>query len=205
MVIVLVTALWFLLFRNLVKSRHGEALLVLKQSPVLARSLGNPVGRLRFKAYALSSVPPAIAGSLFAYFSAYIDPGTFVLALTINILAAAVLGGVTSVYGALTGAVLMEFAVLQPSSIGQYGQLLFGVLLVVCGLAFMGGIVGIARRVAKRVVPLVPAMADAVRWWKGPNAMSTGPAAHGAMGESGRRPAANRWREQAFPGQRRTP
>jgi branched-chain amino acid transport system permease protein len=181
LVMVLVTALWFLLFRNLVKSRHGEALLVLKQSPVLARSLGNPVGRLRFKAYALSSVPPAIAGCLFAYFSAYIDPGTFVLALTINILASAVLGGVTSVYGVLTGAVLMEFAVLQPSSIGQYGQLLFGVLLVVCGLAFMGGIVGIVRRVAKRVVRLVPAMADAVSWWNGPNAVSTGPEAHGAM------------------------
>jgi branched-chain amino acid transport system permease protein len=176
-VMVLVTALWFLVFRNLVKSRHGEALLVLKQSPVLARSLGNPVGRLRFKAYALSSVPPAIAGCLFAYFSAYVDPGTFVLALTINILASAVLGGVTSVYGVLIGSVLMEFLVLQPSSIGQYGQLLFGGLLIVCGLVFMGGIVGLVRRLAKQGARHLPLVAGVARWWEGPESGSTSPAA----------------------------
>ena len=65
---------WFAVFRNLVISRHGPALLVLRQSPVLASSLGIPVRQLKLKAYALGAVPCGIAGVLFANLNHFISP-----------------------------------------------------------------------------------------------------------------------------------
>jgi len=60
---VIIGALWFVVFRNLVTSRHGKALLVLRRSPVLASSLGIGVRPLKLKAYALGAVPCGIAGA----------------------------------------------------------------------------------------------------------------------------------------------
>src|SRR5690625_589590 len=57
LVIVGVGVLWFVVMRNLVVSRHGNALKVLKQSPILASSVGISVFRTKLLAYALGAVP----------------------------------------------------------------------------------------------------------------------------------------------------
>src|SRR5690606_25865942 len=47
LVVVATTIIWFVVFRNVVASRHGIAFQVLKQSPVLASSLGMSVYRTK--------------------------------------------------------------------------------------------------------------------------------------------------------------
>jgi ABC-type branched-subunit amino acid transport system ATPase component/ABC-type branched-subunit amino acid transport system permease subunit len=145
--------LWFAVFRNLVTSRHGRALLVLRRSPVLASSLGIGVRPLKLKAYALGAVPCGIAGVLFANLNHFVspsNPGPFTITTTIAVLAASVLGGSTSVYGALAGAVVLQLGPLRVSSFQQYTDAVDGAFLILFGVLLSDGLAGIGSRLVAR-------------------------------------------------------
>jgi branched-chain amino acid transport system permease protein len=141
--------LWFAVFRNLVTSRHGKALLVLRRSPVLASSLGIGVRPLKLKAYALGAVPCGIAGVLFANLNHFVSPsspGPFTITTTIAVLAASVLGGSTSVYGALAGAMVLQLGPLRLTSFQQYSDAVDGAFLILFGVLFSDGLSGMCSR-----------------------------------------------------------
>src|SRR5690606_15480458 len=102
--VIVCAALWFAALRNLVHSRYGTAFLVLKESPVLARTLGLSTYRIKLQAYALGAVPAGLAGALYAYHDGYIAPSVFTFQLGFVVLAASIVGGAQSVYGAILGA-----------------------------------------------------------------------------------------------------
>jgi branched-chain amino acid transport system permease protein len=150
---VVIAALWFVVFRNLVTSRHGKALLVLRRSPVLASSLGIGVRPLKLKAYALGAVPCGIAGVLFAnldHFVSPANPGPFTITTAIAVLAASVLGGSSSVYGALAGAAVLQLGPLRLSSFNQYTDAVDGAFLILFGLLLSDGLSGLGSRLVAR-------------------------------------------------------
>ena len=150
---VVVGVLWFAVFRNLVTSRHGSALLVLRRSPVLASSLGIGVRPLKLKAYALGAVPCGIAGVLFANLNHFVsptNPGPFTITTTIAVLAASVLGGSTSVYGAVVGAMVLQLGPLRVTSFQQYTDAVDGAFLILFGVLLSDGLSGICSRLVAR-------------------------------------------------------
>jgi branched-chain amino acid transport system permease protein len=150
---VVVGVLWFAVFRNLVTSRHGRALLVLRRSPVLASSLGIGVRPLKLKAYALGAVPCGIAGVLFANLNHFVspsNPGPFTITTTIAVLAASVLGGSTSVYGAVVGAMVLQLGPLRVTSFQQYTDAVDGAFLILFGVLLSDGLSGICSRLVAR-------------------------------------------------------
>jgi branched-chain amino acid transport system permease protein len=148
--VVVVTALWLLVMRNLVLSRHGVAFRVLRQSPVLAASSGISVFRLKLTAYALGAVPAGLAGTLFANLDHYISPNSFGFTLAITILAASILGGSVSVYGAVAGAAIMQFGPMESTSFQQYALVVYGGFLILGGVLLSEGLSGLARRFGRR-------------------------------------------------------
>jgi branched-chain amino acid transport system permease protein len=150
-VCVVVAGLWIAIFRNLVLSRFGVALRVLKQSPVLASSLGLPNLGLRLRAYVLAGVPAGVAGALFAYVTGYIAPSSFTLTLTTAVLAAAVVGGAQSVYGAPIGAALLVIGPLSSQAFERYSLVVYGVFLVLVGSVFAIGVTGWGRRLGRLI------------------------------------------------------
>lgn len=145
-VCVVVAGLWIAIFRNLVLSRFGLGLRVLKQSPVLAASLGQPQLGLRLRAYVLAGVPAGVAGALFAYVTGYVAPSSFTLTLTTAVLAAAVVGGAQSIYGSVIGAALLVFGPLSSQAFERYSLIVYGVFLVLVGSIFAAGITGWGNR-----------------------------------------------------------
>ena len=143
---IIISGLWFLALRNLVLSRHGAALKVLRESPILASSLGISVYNLKLTVYVLGSIPAGIAGVLFAYLNSYIAPADFTFTVAISILAASILGGKETVYGAILGAAILELGPLRASSLQQYSLLAYGAFLVLGGLFLSGGIIGLWHR-----------------------------------------------------------
>jgi len=69
-----VLALWLLIFRNFVLSRHGAALKVLRESPDLTSALGVSVYRMKLIAYVGGSIPAAIGGCLLAWQVEFVGP-----------------------------------------------------------------------------------------------------------------------------------
>jgi branched-chain amino acid transport system permease protein len=163
-VILAVALIWFIVFRNMVVSRFGNALLVMRHSPVLATSLGMSVYRTKLLVYAVGSIPAGLAGVLFTQVEGFISPATFSFSLAIAILAASVLGGQRSVYGAIFGASLLQLAPLQFTSFSTYQTIVYGVFLVLCGVLLSQGISGFLKPYIHRYVPgtrpdIVPARA----------------------------------------------
>ncbi|AJR18790.1 branched-chain amino acid ABC transporter ATP-binding protein/permease [Pimelobacter simplex] len=166
MVIAIVTVAWFAVMRNIAVSRHGTALRVLKQSPVLAASMGINVFRMKLMAYALGAVPAGLAGALFASLDLYISPEAFSFTVATTILAASVLGGSASVYGAVFGAFILQFGLNQSTEFQRYSLVVTGAFLIIGGVLLTGGLSGLARSLWKRAVGEEPAAAadkDAAR------------------------------------------
>lgn len=159
--VVTVTIVFFAAIRNFIVSPHGHALRVMNESPVLARSLGFSVSRLKLTAYLIGALPAGAAGALFAYQDGYISPTSFGLQMAIVILAASIIGGSTSIYGAVIGAVIMVVGPLRATGVQQYSLIIFGLLLLVGALFFSGGIAGLGRTLVRRYLVREEVLADA--------------------------------------------
>jgi branched-chain amino acid transport system permease protein len=149
--IVIVTSAWLILFRNLVKSRVGDSLSVLRESPVLASSLGISVYRTKLQVYAISGIPATIAGALFAYLDGFVAPQTFGLTLAITVLAGSVLGGSRSVYGAIVGATLLQLGPNSSTAFGKYALVSYGVFLIAMAVVLPTGAAGLANLGIKKL------------------------------------------------------
>jgi branched-chain amino acid transport system permease protein len=150
--IIICLALVAAVFRNIVLSRHGAALAVLRQSPVLASSLGISVYRIKLLTYVVSAMPAGIAGCLLVYLNSFLTPGFFDIYTTIGFIAASVLGGSRTVYGALIGTfIVQELGPLHTSVFKSYAYPVYGLLLVIGGVVLTGGLGGTFMRIVRAV------------------------------------------------------
>ena len=170
----LLTFGWLVLMRNLLVSRHGRAFQVLSESPVLAQSLGISVYRMKLMAYSVGSIPAGFAGCLFAFFDGYVSTVSFTLHMTIGVVAASIIGGSRSIYGAVVGAALLQLGVIQASAFDRYTEIVYGSILILGGLLFSGGLALMFRSLLSRAaIPIgVPFLTE--RTW---------PKATGEVGE----------------------
>ncbi|MCR2819852.1 branched-chain amino acid ABC transporter ATP-binding protein/permease [Microbacterium sp. zg.Y1090] len=149
-ILVVITILIFAMVRNLIVSRHGSALRVLKQSPVLASSMGISVFRAKLTAYAIGALPAGLAGVLFANLDLFISPEAFAFSFAMTILAASIFGGSASIYGAIVGAAVLQFGMNQSTNFQQFGLIIAGAFLLLGGVAFTGGLSGLMRALVRR-------------------------------------------------------
>ncbi|GAA4232633.1 branched-chain amino acid transport system permease protein [Streptosporangium album] len=143
--ILVVVVGWFAIARNLLLSRHGNMFLVLRQSPILASVLGVSVYRLKLLVYVVGAIPAALAGALFSMLDGFIAPDTFTFALALSVLAASVVGGATSVYGAVAGAAVMQIGQQTFTQFQTWQLVIYGAFLLVAGIAFNRGLAGLAQ------------------------------------------------------------
>lgn len=143
MAVVVVAVVWFAVMRNIVTSRHGIAFQTLKQSPVLASSVGMSVYRLKLIGYALGAIPAGLAGALFANLDGFVSLEAFNFHVVTGILAASILGGRLSVYGAVLGAAVIQYGNSRSGDFQEWAVVFFGLFLLIGGVAFRGGIVGV--------------------------------------------------------------
>lgn len=158
--VVVVTGIWFALFRNLIMSPRGAEFRVLGAGETLSSSLGVSTYRLKLKAYAIGAVPAGLAGTLFAYLDGYVSATSFGLHMALMVLAASVLGGMHTVYGAILGAALLTLGPMSSSAFDDYSTVAFGVFLLVGGVFLPKGITPLLTRALLFVVPWTPRVAE---------------------------------------------
>lgn len=96
-----------LVFRH---SRIGLRLAASREDEIAARALGIRVWSERGIAFALSAFVVGVAGSLFAQYFGSINPESFFISLTFTTIAMLVVGGLTSVSGAVIGTLVISVA-----------------------------------------------------------------------------------------------
>jgi branched-chain amino acid transport system permease protein len=154
--VVVVTGSWFALFRNLIMSPRGAEFRVLGAGETLSSSLGVSTYRLKLKAYAIGAVPAGLAGTLFAYLDGYVSASSFGLHAALMVLAASVLGGMHTVYGAILGAALLTLGPMSSSAFSDYSTVAFGAFLLIGGVFLPKGITPLLAKAVMAVNPWKP-------------------------------------------------
>jgi branched-chain amino acid transport system permease protein len=152
---IIVMIVWFVIYRNLVTSRYGVVFRILRQSPVLANSLGFSTRQLKLMAYTTGAFPAGMAGCLFGFISLVVTPSSFGLNLAIGIVAGSLLGGIESVYGVFIAAGALQLGPESSLSFAQYAPVVYGAFLLLAAILFRNGLGGLGKTVALRVAGLI--------------------------------------------------
>ena len=146
---VTLAALAYAAVRQLVTSPFGRVLRSIREDEAFASSLGKNTLRFKVTAFALSAALAASAGSLYAHYNTYIDPGSFTVMESILVVSMVIIGGAGSLWGPVIGAVVLvslpealRFAGFPVSVAANIRQILYGTLLVVMMTFRPRGLVG---------------------------------------------------------------
>jgi ABC-type branched-subunit amino acid transport system permease subunit len=138
---------------NLIRGRQGRVWQAVRDDPVAAAVSGIFPAGSKVSAFVVSSLFAALAGAVFAQVLSYVGPGAFGLGLSLSLLVGIVLGGRSSLVGAILGAIILVWLpifVLDISAGRGWGDqitnnapnLIYGLLVVLVVLLVPGGIVG---------------------------------------------------------------
>lgn len=145
---------------NIARSRAGRAWQAIRDNEVAASIMGVNLFSAKMRAFILSSFLAGIAGALWASYPGYTDPTQWSLVLSIEFVAAMLIGGVASVWGSILGAVfvfaiptaLETFSLLPQKasstgiSSGDLSTIFYGLLIIVFLLFEPAGLIGLIRR-----------------------------------------------------------
>ncbi len=127
-------------------SKFGLGLLAIGQNEDAAAILGVPTSLYKALVYSVSALLPAIAGGLYFFKSAFIQPSdAFDLSLSTEALVVGMLGGQGTVTGVALGAFLYEELrgyLLTSATFSNFQLVISGVLLLLIVLFFPGGLMG---------------------------------------------------------------
>ncbi len=131
-------------------SKFGLGLLAIGQNEDAAAMLGVPTPLYKALVYSASAFLPAIAGGLYFFKSAFIQPSdAFDLTLSTEAIVIAMLGGQGTVTGVALGAYLYEELrgyLLTSETFSHFQLVVAGVLLLLIVLFFPSGLIGFVYR-----------------------------------------------------------
>jgi branched-chain amino acid transport system permease protein len=133
-----------LLLARLVYSPFGRSMMAVRDDTIAASAIGIDVLRTRLTAFVVGAFFSGVGGSLYAHYLGSFSPITFYFAMTMNLIAMLVLGGMGSLSGALVGVVcvsilseLLRSAERGFSLMGVAVPPLFGASQIVLGIVFI--------------------------------------------------------------------
>ena len=152
---------------NLVRGRQGRVWRAVRDDSVAAAVAGISPAKAKVSAFAVSSLFAALAGAVFAQILSYVGPGAFGLGLSLSLLVGVVLGGRSSLLGAIIGGILLVWLPEFVLSLAERGgwedqitnnapNLIYGLLVVLVVLAAPGGIVGSVQQVVAKLTRRAP-------------------------------------------------
>jgi branched-chain amino acid transport system permease protein len=145
-IVVIMAVFTIFMVNRLQNSRLGRAWLALREDEIACQAMGVDKIRTKLTAFALGATWAGLAGVLFAAKTTFINPASFTLWESINILCVVVLGGMGSIVGVVLGALVLVLLPEYLRAFAEYRILTFGCILVLMMVFRPGGIVSNVRR-----------------------------------------------------------
>jgi branched-chain amino acid transport system permease protein len=124
------------------RSWFGNVLWSIRESELLASSVGIDVPGTKLVAFVVSALFAGVAGSFYAAYFAYISPLVFTFEYSVNMLIFIVVGGFASITGPIVGAVMLTLVPELFRVTGKYQLLAFGLILLLSMRLMPQGIMG---------------------------------------------------------------
>ena len=137
-----VAAVLVILAGRIIRSRHGRAIIAIRDGEVAAESLGINLLRYKALAFGLSAFYAGIAGGLNAMTLSFVAPETYDLFLAVLLKAMIVLGGLGSIVGSVLGAAIVLLLLEALRAFKSAQEIVFGSVLLACVLFAPMGLAG---------------------------------------------------------------
>ena len=115
---------------NLQSSRHGRAIMAIRDNRIAAESAGINLTYYKLLAFVLAAFFAGVAGVLYGHNLASITPDKFDYNRSIEILVVVVLGGLGSVRGAIIAAIIMYILPEYLRFMKDYRMLIYSIVLI---------------------------------------------------------------------------
>ena len=126
----------------MMKSRHGRAILSIRENEIAAESCGINITYYKVLAFAVSSFFAGVAGALYAGYQGLLTPTSFDFMASINILVMVVLGGMGSMIGSVIAAAVLTSLPLALQALNTYRMVIYSILLIATMIFKPSGLMG---------------------------------------------------------------
>lgn len=115
---------------NLVKSRHGRAVLAIRDNAIAAEAMGIKVSKYKIMAFVIAAFFAGVAGVLFGHNLSILKPDNFDYNKSIEILVIVVLGGMGSIKGSIIAAIILTLLPEALRATNNLRLLLYAIVLI---------------------------------------------------------------------------
>lgn len=112
-------------------SRHGRAILAIREDEIAAEASGIPTFRYKMIAFVMSAMFAGLAGGLFAHYQGNLAPEKFDYNYSIDIMVMVVFGGMGSITGSIIAAIILTLLPEVLRGLDNYRMLIYAVMLIV--------------------------------------------------------------------------
>ena len=127
---------------NLLHSSYGRAFISIRDDEIAAEAMGVDTTRFKVLSFVISSMFAGVAGALFAHFTMFLHPNSFLFTTSFYLIIMIVVGGLGSIEGAVLGAILITVSLEVFRGFGAFRLVNFAVLLVLMMLYRPQGLLG---------------------------------------------------------------
>lgn len=130
------------LIHTLMKSRHGRAILSIRENEIAAESCGINLTYYKVLGFAASAFFAGLAGALYASYLGILNPSSFGFMKSIEILVMVVLGGMGSMVGSVLSATVLTAIPELLRAFSEYRMIVYSMLLITVMIFKPSGLMG---------------------------------------------------------------
>ncbi|MDO4178754.1 MAG: branched-chain amino acid ABC transporter permease [Phascolarctobacterium sp.] len=138
---------WIMIFviffiKNFKNSAPGRCCLAIRENEIAADTMGINTTKYKVMAFALGASFAGTAGCLFSHYFFLAHPASFTFMRSFDILTMVVLGGLGSMTGSITGAILLTFISAYLSDFPEWRMIIYSITMIVLMLRRPQGLFG---------------------------------------------------------------
>ena len=128
--------------KNFKNSAYGRACLAIRENEIAADTMGIDTTCYKVMAFTLGASFAGTAGVLFSHYFFIAHPASFTFMRSFDILTMVVLGGLGSMTGSITGAIVLTFISAALSDFPEWRMLIYSIAMIVLMLYRPQGLFG---------------------------------------------------------------
>jgi branched-chain amino acid transport system permease protein len=145
-VVLLILVVLFVIGWNLLRGRIGRAMVAVRDQPIAAQAMGVNTAMVKSLTFGVSAMYTGIAGALGAIVIQFVAPDSFTIFLSLSFVVGVVVGGLSSIQGAIYGAVFIQFVPNIADQISKAAPwAIYGVFLILAMYVMPSGVAGLVR------------------------------------------------------------
>lgn len=154
-VVFFVMVLSVYLIRNFIDSTHGRACISIREDEIAAAFMGVNTTKYKVYAFAMGAFFAGVAGALFSHYLTIATPNSFTFMKSFEILTMVVLGGLGSITGSITSAILLTFMSAALADWPAWRMIIYSLILILLMIFRPQGLFGnreISLRILKQYI-----------------------------------------------------